>query len=142
MRTGTLLTVGFFAVMTSAIAHADQTAKQEKFCAAITDFNSDVRVVDSIGPSSTVAELRAASDRLMTDAQKVVKTASKIKTPTAKQFHDAANKLHRDVNSLPDNITIDQAKTKVADDIQNVKDAARRLATESGCPEQAPPTNK
>jgi hypothetical protein len=134
MRTQIFLTVAFVAMMTSAAAQADDNAKDEKFCEAITDFRSDVKTLDGIGSSSTLAELRAATERTHTDSQRVQKAAAKLKTPTAKEFGDAAKKLHRDARSLPDDITIAQAKAKLADDIQSVKQAGHQLSVEAGCP--------
>jgi opacity protein-like surface antigen len=139
MKTKTFLMVSLVAVMTSAAAHADDKAKQEKFCAAIADFHSDFKMLDAIGPSSTLAELRAASDKVVTDAQEVRKAASKIKTSTSKEFGSAADKLRNDVRALPDTTTIDQARTKLDDDIHKVKDSAKKLTMESGCSDQTPP---
>ena len=39
---------------------------------------------------------------------------------------------------LPSNITVEQAKTRIHDDVQNVQQSAQKLASESGCPEAAP----
>jgi hypothetical protein len=140
MRKATFLTFGLVVLMTGAVARADEKAKEEKFCAAITDFHSDMSTFDSLGPSSTVAELRAASDRISTDSKSVQKAASKIKTATSKEFVNAVDKLRSDAKSLPDNITIEQAKAKLDNDITKVKAATRKLTTESGCPDQAPAT--
>jgi hypothetical protein len=139
MKTKTFLMVSLVSVMTSAAAHADEQAKQEKFCAAIADFQSDMTKLDSIGPSSTLAELRAASDKVVADAQEVRKTAAKIKTATSKEFGSAADKLRNDARALPDTTTIDQARTKLEDDIRKVKDSAKKLTMESGCSDQPPP---
>jgi hypothetical protein len=138
MTTKTLLTLGLVTALTSAVAHADEAKKNEKFCEAVASFHSDLKSIDSIGPSSTLAELRAAIDRSDMDAQKVQSAAGKMKTPTATEFTDAAKKLRKDAHALPDNITLDQAKTKLEADIQKVKDAAGKLTTEAGCPEEAP----
>ncbi len=140
MRTQALLiaTGIFAATMTSVVAHADEKSHEEKFCGALAQFHADLTALESIGPSSTVADLRAASDRVTKDADDVKKAAHKIKSPTAKEFTDSANQLREEVRALPPNITIDQAKSRIQDDVQNVEQSARKLATESGCPEAAP----
>ena len=53
----------------------------------------------------------------------------------------AADQLYKEMQSLPDSMTIDEARTRLADDVQAVKRTARALATESGCPEAMPDTN-
>jgi hypothetical protein len=139
MRKGmTLAVAGLAALMTTASARADVTKKNAKFCTALGDFSSDVNAVRSMGPGSTVAELRAASARVDKDAHDVVKTAGKINTPTAKRFTDSARQLRVDASQMPDSITIAQAQSRIRGDLQNVERAARQLATESGCPEAAP----
>jgi hypothetical protein len=140
MRTRALLiSTGLFAAtMTSAVAHADEDKPETKFCAALAKFHADLTTLESIGPSSTMAELRASSDRIATDADDVQKAASKLKSPTAKQFTDSAHQLREEVRGLPPSITIEQAKSRIHDDVQNVQQSAQKLAAESGCPEAAP----
>jgi hypothetical protein len=138
MRTGRIVIVaGLAALLTTAAAHADATKKNAKFCGSLGDFKSDVAALRSIGPSSTIAELRTAAERVESGAQKLVKSAGKIDTPTAKKFTDSAKQLRTDAHSIPDTTTIEQAKSRVHGDVQNVERAARQLATESGCPEGA-----
>jgi hypothetical protein len=134
-----LIATGLFAAtMTSAIAHADQQKREEDFCTALAGFRTDFTALQSIGPSSTLAELRAASDHIAKDADDVQAKAQKIKSPAATQFTDSARQLRDEVRALPPNITVAQAKSRIHDDIQNVQQAAQKLATESGCPEAAP----
>ena len=139
MRTGAIVMVAAMAaVMCATAAHADATKKNAKFCASMTELHADVSTLRSMGPGSTVAGLRAASKRVEADAQKVVKTAGKINTPTAKQFTASARQLGSDASRIPDNITVEQAQSRVAGDVRNVERAARQLATEAGCPEATP----
>jgi hypothetical protein len=138
MRTGTILVAaGLAALMTTAAARADEAKKNAKFCASLGDFNSDVSTLRSMGAGSTIADLRAASERLEKDANNVVKAAGKMDTPTAKRLTDSARQLRNDAKAVPDTLTIAQAQSRVQGDVQNVQRAARQLATESGCPEAA-----
>jgi hypothetical protein len=135
MRTGPILIVaGLAALMATASANADTTKKNAKFCSSMADFDSDVSALRSIGPGSTIAELRAATERVESSAHKVVKTGGKLDTPTSKQFTDSAKQLRKDANAMPDSLTIAQAQSRVQSDVQNVERAARQLAAESGCP--------
>ena len=134
-----LIATGLFAAtMTSAMAQADQHKHEKDFCVMLDKFRADFTPLQSIGPSSTVAELRAASDRIATDASNMQKAVYKIKSPTAKQFTSSARQLRDEIRALPPNITIDQARSRIHDDIQNVQQSAQKLAAESGCPEAAP----
>lgn len=134
-----LIATGFFAAtMTSAMAHADEQKPEKEFCAALAKVRADFTTLQSIGPSSKMEELRAASDRIATDTNDVQKAASKIKSPTAKQFTESARKLHEEIQALPPGTTVEQAKSKIHGDVQNVQQSAQKLAAESGCPEAAP----
>jgi hypothetical protein len=133
-----LVAAGLAALTMSAAASADEAKKNAKFCSSLTDFDSGVATLQSIGATSTVADLRSATGRVEADANKVMKAAGKIKTDTAKQFTESARQLRMDTSAIPDTVTIEQARSRIDGDVQNVKRAARQLATEAGCPEAAP----
>jgi hypothetical protein len=118
-----------------ANAHGDTNKQDQKFCDALAKFHADFAALESIGPTSTLAELRATSDKVGDDADNVEKAASKIKSPTAKQFTESAKQLRREIRAMPESTTIEQAKSRIRDDVQNVKQAGHKLAMESGCPE-------
>lgn len=111
---------------------ADKGADQ-KFCDQLMKFHADVSALDALGPSSTIGELRTTVNKVADDADAVKAQSGKMKSPTAKQFTDAANQLRKEVRSMPDSVTIDQAKSRIRGDIQNVKQAGHKLAMESGC---------
>jgi hypothetical protein len=133
-RTGAILIVaGLATLISTAAVLADETKKNAKFCASIDDFHSDVDTLRSLGPASTIAELRSASERVEADAHQVVKSGGKLGTPTAKQLSDSARQLKADAWEVPDTLTIAQAQSRIQGDVQNVERAARQLATEAGC---------
>ncbi|HTR52171.1 MAG TPA: hypothetical protein VMJ10_15765 [Kofleriaceae bacterium] len=130
--------------MTVSVARADDTKKNVEFCQALSDFHADMKTLDNIGAQSTIGELRSAVDRSSDDARKVEKAATKIKSPTSTVFVASAKKLKSDARDLPDNITIEQAKAKLQDDIQKLKDSEKQMTAEAGCPEEgmSPDQNK
>ena len=151
MKAPTFVVVSLVTVMASAVALAQPKDDKQKadFCSALSDFHADIKTLDKIGPQSTMAELRAAIDRSDMDAQKVMKAAGKMSSPSATAFTTQAKKLKSDASNLPDSMTIDQAKSKLQDDIKAVKDAAMKLAGESNCtmqgmndPDKDKPTDK
>jgi len=126
------------ALTASVAAGADQSKEDQKFCEEAAAFQVDATQLNAIGPQSTVAELRAASDRVVEDASNMQKIAHKMKTATAKQFTEAMKQLQRDINAVPDNATLDQVRTKINADIQSARSMGRQLAAESGCPVPQP----
>ena len=116
-----------------SIASADQRKHEEKYCAALSSLNDDFVKLNSIGPSSTVHDLRAVIDQIHNDSKDVQKQASRIGTPTAGQFGRATDRLASEASSIPDDLTIDQARDRIHQDVSNVKRTARALAQEAGC---------
>ena len=135
MKTITLLFASLATVMTVSAARADDAKNKADFCAALSDFHADMKTLENIGPQSTIGELRSAIDRSSDDAHKVEKSAAKIKSPTSTAFVASAKKLKSDARELPDNITVEQAKAKLQDDIQKLKDNEKQMTGEAGCPE-------
>jgi hypothetical protein len=136
MKTTAFLMSGLIAATLGAKAHADDQANKEKFCDAITEYRADLKKLDGIGPNSTLAELRAASDRVSASQQKVEKTQAKLDSQAAKDFRYANMKLRTDAKALPDSMTIAEAKSKLAADIAKVKEASGKLTAEAGCPRE------
>ena len=135
-----LATIAAFAalVMTSAAARADQKKHEEKYCSALSAVSDDLKKLDKLGPDSKLSELRAQVQKIDGDAQKVDKEARKIHTETSKQFVQSVDQLQRELQALPDSMTIAEARARVRGDVQAVKRSARDLANESGCPEAMP----
>ena len=119
---------------TISTASAQQNKQETKFCAALTSVEQDLAKLDALGPNSTVQELKTVTNDLRTHARTLEKDARRMKSPTAKQFTQSANQLATDTRNIPKNLTIEQARSRIGDDIQNVKQSAQQLASESGCP--------
>jgi hypothetical protein len=134
-----IVTTTVMAALTASFAvHADEKKADEKFCAAVTSYRSDVAELKAMGPHSTVAELKAAKIRIDKDVSQMQTAASKMKTPTAKTFLAATKKLDQEINNIPDEATLKQVRDKLQADVQSAESAGRDLAAEAGCP-AAPP---
>lgn len=132
------ITAGLFAAtLTSAVAHAQHGKQEEAFCAALTQFHADVTALQSTGQSSTMAEVRTDADRVARDADDLQRAAYKINSSAAKHFTTSARRLRNEIQSLPPNITVAHAKSRIHGDLQKVQQSAQQLARESGCPEAA-----
>lgn len=135
-RTGAAIAAGLVTLAGAHTAQADQKSPaDDRFCADIAALDSDLMELNAIGPHSTVAELRAAINRVDDDNTEIRKAAGKMKTPTAKQFTGAIKQLDHDVNNIPSNATLEQVRTRIHDDGQNALAAGQQLAAESGCPQ-------
>jgi hypothetical protein len=124
--------------MASSAARADQTADQ-KFCAALASYQGHIAQLGAMGGQSTVADVRTATKQVDKDVSDMQKAASKMGTPTAKEFTDAIKQLDKDVESIPDNATMDQVQEMVKGDVNRARTAGAKLAGEAGC-QVAPPT--
>ena len=138
IRTGVMTAALAATTMFSSLAFADQAKHEKKFCNAIEKFSVSLSKFDALDKSATVGELRNAADRVSNDASKVVSEAKGIKSDSAKQFTDAAKQLRTETQALEGSMTVDQARTRIDQDIENVRRSGQQLADESGCPAGAP----
>ncbi|NVB76791.1 MAG: hypothetical protein HOV81_00215 [Kofleriaceae bacterium] len=136
-RTFKITAVTFALALTSSIAGAQPKKHEEKFCSSLTSLNQDLTKLKEMGPSSTVGELKASLRSAKKHSEEVGKEARKMKSPEAKQFTEAANQLTSRSN-ISDDMTIQQAKSQIQDDVQNLEQHAQALAQESGCPGAMP----
>ena len=142
MKTRWLFVPALFAVvMTSASARADQKKHEEKFCGALAAVSADLATLRDLKRDSTVGEVRVVLKRLRSDAQMANDQARKIDTPAAKQLVRSTAELDREVNGLPDTATLEEARTRLHDEMADVKRDTKALAAESGCPESIPEEN-
>ena len=125
-------------VMSSAVVRADQKKHEERYCTALGEVNSDVASLEALGPSSTMMELRGLVQRIQRNGKAIDREARKIKSAASKQFVQAADQLYTDIQTLPDTITMAEARSRIASDVRAVERTATRLAQESGCPENVP----
>src|SRR5262249_14691546 len=133
-----LFSAGLIAALLTTGAYADQAKQEKKFCDTLEKFSVDLSKLEAVTPQSTMGELRAAADRVEKDADDVTTAARKIKTPTAKQFTQPANQWRSELKSMSSNVTVEQAKARIKDDLTNTRDAAQKLADESQCPSATP----
>jgi len=134
------IVVGFVVLAVGGIAACKDEKAGQKFCAAAAKFDTDLTELKAIGPHSTVAELRAATDRTDDDVVAMQKYASRMDTPAAKRFTAATQQLKRDTSRVPAEATLEQVYATIDTDVQNARAAGDDLAKESGCPLSARPT--
>lgn len=136
-RTLKITAVTFALALTSSIAGAESKKHEEKFCSSLSSLSQDLTKLKEMGPESTVGELKTSLKQAKKHSEEVGKQARKMKSPEAKQFTEAANQLTSRSN-ISDDMTIQQAKSQIQDDVQNLEQHAQTLAEQSGCPGAMP----
>jgi len=139
MRTAIVIGTSIAVLTGAVVAGADQTKADKQFCAAAAEFRVAVADLQAIGPHSTVSELRAATERVDKPVNDMQKAAKKMSTPTAKHFTESMKQLDQDVNSIPNDATLEQVRSRIRDDIQAARSSGQQVAAEAGCPVAEPP---
>jgi hypothetical protein len=131
-----------FALVGIASAHADKMADKQKhqqeFCSAVGALGGDHDKLQQLTPSSTMHDVRAVAGQIKKDSDAAVKAADQIGTPTAKQFTESAEQLRKETQNIPENMPVEQVRSRLQGDFQTTMQSARALAAESGCPDAVP----
>ena len=134
------VTIGalLFASVMSTTACESKQKHEEKFCASLSALGTDLNKLMSVGPTSTVSEVRSITKNVDKHSSAVAKQSRKIGTPSGRQLAMAAERLSKETRDIPSDMTISQVKTRIADDVRTVEQSAKTLASESGCPGAMP----
>jgi hypothetical protein len=139
MRESTVVLAGLALCMMMGMPACKANKPDETFCVATARLDMDLAELNAIGPHSTVAELRAASDRTEYHVATMQRAAARMKTPAAQRFTAATKQLKRDIEKVPEEATLEQVYAAIAADAQNARAARDELAGEAGCPISAQP---
>ena len=130
--------VALIVIAAASTAGADTKKHEAKFCDALGALKTDLAKLDSISADTTIGDLRKVTDKVDKDSKDVASEARKMKTPEAKQLTESAEQLSKETHNIPDNMTISQLHTRIADDVANVKKSAQAVASASGCADAMP----
>jgi len=108
--------------------------KQAELCTQLARFNTAVATLKSMGPSSTVGDLRAAQDQVRTTFSEVKATASAVKAAKAEELEQAYNQLDTTVRNIPETATLQQANESIATDVAAVEAAQAQMQSGLNCP--------
>lgn len=109
-------------------------ASEQSYCQSLSAVKEGLDKVAAMGPDTTIQEVTSVADKLQKDTSTAAKEARRIGSPAARELAAAADHLEADTRNFPANATVAQVVGKIAADGQHVKDRARALASESGCP--------
>lgn len=108
--------------------------KQAELCTQLARFNTAVVTLKSMGPNSTVGDLRAAQDQVRTTFNDVKTTAGTVRAAKAEELEQAYNQLDRTVREIPETATLQQANESIATDVAAVEAAEAQMRSGLNCP--------
>lgn len=110
---------------------ADQ---QAQLCTDLARLNTSVASLKSMGPSSTVSDLRAARDEVKTNFEQVQVTAQNIQEAKVSELETAYQSLDKAIQDIPESATLQQAMTSVSEQIVAVETARDQMNADLNCP--------
>lgn len=136
MKRAVLWTTGFIALTATfaARAYADQKNFDERFCGAAAVYQSDIAELEALAEHSTMAQVRAAQPRIDTHVMDMTTAAAQMRKPPARTFVEATRKLDKDIDIVPDDVTLEQVGETIRGDVTDAQIAAEQVAAEAGCP--------
>jgi hypothetical protein len=122
--------------MTGAV-HA-QSHAEHGYCEALGTLTADLKRLEAAPPDSSMKEHRTLIDQIKQDAMMIEKTAARTRTQAGRQLVMSSRRLSQQARNMPDDMTLEQARSRMGDDLATVRQSAHQLATESGCPGALP----
>ena len=110
---------------------ADQ---QAQLCTDLARLNTSVASLKSMGPSSTVSDLRATRDEVKTNFEQVQLTAQNIQEAKVSELETAYQSLDQAIQDIPESATLQQAMTSVSEQIVAVETARDQMNADLNCP--------
>jgi predicted nucleic acid-binding Zn-ribbon protein len=115
----------------AAAGGAEAKSKDEKLCADLADFRATATHLQQMVPESTVGDVRQTESKLAATEKRIAKEAKHDKH--ASDLHAAIDDLNREINRLPDDITLASAQTYIQDKVSAVSSAAESYS-QTYCP--------
>jgi hypothetical protein len=89
-------------------------------CPNLAQLQQDLQAMQNLSGSSTVADVRAAQQKVDLDVAAVKKSATKARTQQIAALEKAQNDLDQAVKALPDNTAVSDAVKQVQPQLQAV----------------------
>ncbi len=120
-------------LLAAATVHAQNAqTRAQNYCAGLTALSADLDQLQALRPDANPAELRAIADRVDKDVRLIEQDIAQRDTPDARKFMASSEALLVKARAVPDGMTMDQAKARFQDDIQNVRQASSALQSSCG----------
>ena len=135
-KTKIVLAAAALAALTTAQVRADsQEQKDAKLCQDLTGVNTALGNLENLTKNSTVAETKAAAQRLSDAADKLSKSAKDARPQEGKAFDQARKDFKNSVNNVPKDATVGEVQANIAANRDRLKAAYRNLESSVTCPE-------
>jgi hypothetical protein len=113
-------------------------AQERQYCESLKTLTMDLDRLETAQPQSTIGEHRAMIEQIREDAAAIERDAAKTRTQAGRQLVQSSRRLAQAARSMPSDATMEQARSRLGNDLANVRRSARQLAAQSGCPSAMP----
>ncbi len=118
----------------SACSHQMTTEEARvAYCQDLQDLRNTVAQLQQLGPTNTVADVKALRTQLRNDVKALRSSAGNLQDPEVQNLIGAVDGLIAAVRDIPDTYTLEQAKASIADEVAAVQDARSRVDMASIC---------
>jgi outer membrane murein-binding lipoprotein Lpp len=123
-------------VLCLAVAGCTQPTPEEaeaQFCTDMAGLETALQELESTDETATVGEVRAAQDNVTEAWSNVRNSAQTLEDVNVDQLETAYNDLDSAVQGLPDDITVQEAKTSLQPQIDALKQSWQQVSTAANC---------
>jgi outer membrane murein-binding lipoprotein Lpp len=124
------------AVLLLCAAGCTQPSPEEaeaQLCSDLADLDAALQEFESLDANAAVGDVRAAEDNVTQAWNNVRNSAQTLEEVNTDQLEAAYNDLDNAVQSLPDDITVSEARTQLQPQIDAVKQAWLQVYTSANC---------
>ena len=123
------------AFLVAGPAASDPTDEiKQQACAEYPPVETALSVLRGIGAQSTVSDLRAAADQLVTSYRPFAATARKVAKLQIEELDETVSTLRQNVQALPPEATSEQGKAMIKGDLTEIQMLRKQLLQDLGCP--------
>lgn len=134
MRMKALLAAALFAGFTTSAQAEDEVKQTEQLCADMAQTNAAINNFQNLSSDSTVAEAKAAQERVSDAIDKLGKSAKKARPEQYKELKDAHTQLKDSMKDIPKDATLGQVQAGIQTSRQRLREAYSDLEQSVSCP--------
>ena len=103
------------------------------YCQDLQDLRNTVAQIQQLGPTNTVADVKALRTQLRNDVKALRASAGNLQDPKVQNLLGTVDRLIAAVNDIPDTYTLEQARASIADEVAAVQQARTEVDMVSIC---------
>lgn len=121
-------------LLTGCAKRSSLQDRQAELCADLTQFNTAVATLRSLGTSDEMKDFRQALRQVKVTLLEVKQSARQLRAAEVAKLEEATSALDSAVEALPDRATLLQARERVARQVAAVEAAQAQLQSGLNCP--------